>query len=226
MRSTCFEYMVLGVLSVFLILGTACSSPTETAPTAQYTPPGDCRDRDCPSGEECIGAGCVPVRPALYPHIQLASALLREYTDFTEIDWRAENYDLLIGRTATYADRLRAGNPNVRLFDYATFRYNFFAHDAEDWAALNGYTYEDFLLHYLEDVNVPGYESTVLVPGYPAGFVRDGIQTRNPMRLRRRRSRVTNRVSLVFRKKSRTRGISRISITKGIAGFSSTRWNG
>jgi hypothetical protein len=158
-------------MSAFLLLGAACSTPTDTAPTPKYTPVGECRDRDCPPGEECVGTGCVPVRPTLYPHIQLASALLRDYVDFTEIDWRAEHYDLLIGRTATYGDRLRAGNPNVRLFDYALFLYNFFAEHAEEWAALNDYDYEDFFLHYLEDVNVPGYESTILVPGYAAGFV-------------------------------------------------------
>jgi hypothetical protein len=39
------------------------------------------------------------------------------------------------------------------------------------WAALNGYDPEDFLLHYREDTIVPGYETTVLIPGCPPGVV-------------------------------------------------------
>jgi len=153
--------------AVFLLLGAACSSPS----TAPVVSPGDCRDRECPPGEECEGAGCVPVRPTLYPHIQLASVLFRQYIDDTEMDWRAQHADLLIGQAGVYADRLRSANPNVRLFDYTLFRYYSPSEDAEQWAATNGVSTEDFFLHYREDVEVPTYESTVLVPGCPPGFV-------------------------------------------------------
>ena len=153
--------------AVFLLLGVGCSSPS----TAPVVSPGDCRDSECPPGEECDGAGCVPVRPTLYPHIQLASVLFRQYIDDTEIDWRAQHADLLIGKTGVWADRLRSANPNVRLFDYTLFRYYSPSEDAEQWAATNGVSTEDFFLHYREDVEVPTYESTVLVPGCPPGFV-------------------------------------------------------
>lgn len=156
---------------VFLLLGVACSTSSTAPDTAGAPPAGVCRDSECPAGEECDGSGCVPVRPTLYPHIQLASALFRPYIDETEIDWRADHFDLLLGHAAVPADRLRAGNPNVRLFEYTEFRYHLYPQETENWAALNGVSAEDFFLHYREDVNVPGYGSTVLVPGFPPGVV-------------------------------------------------------
>lgn len=151
-----------------LLASAGCSPSTgpDTTP-----PPGACRDSDCPAGEECDGAGCIPVRPTLYAHIQLASALLRSYNDDAEVDWRASHADLLIGHTVIDADRLRAANPNVRLFEYEIVRYFSDPGSAEAQAALSSYSVEDFFLHYREDVQVPGYESTVIVPGFPAGVV-------------------------------------------------------
>jgi hypothetical protein len=78
------------------------------------------------------------------------------------------------------ADRIRAANPNARLFEYAIFRYYLNAEDAEEWAASNGHSSENFLLHYREDVEVPGYESIVLVPGFPLGFVPGWNETPAP----------------------------------------------
>ncbi len=162
-------FVVVG--AAFLLLGAACSHPATGPDASQIPGPDGCRDSDCPTGEECGGAGCVSVRPTLYPHIQLASVLLRDYKDDAEIAWRAQHADLLIGKAAVDADRLRAENPNVRLFDYTTFRYFISNEDAEEWAASNGCSTEDFYLHYREDVHVPGYESTVLVPGFAPGVV-------------------------------------------------------
>ncbi|UCG51620.1 MAG: hypothetical protein JSW58_15770 [Candidatus Latescibacterota bacterium] len=167
----CFFHTFVLFVAVFVLLGVACSSPVtssgETPPLSSQA----CSDGDCPLGEECEGDACAPVRPTLYPHIQLATALLRHYLEYSEVLWRANHSDLLIGHTAKYADQLRAENPNARLFEYTTFRYYRYPDDAEAWAAENGYSTEDFYLHYRQDVNVPGYESVVLVPGSPPGFV-------------------------------------------------------
>lgn len=157
--------------AVILLLGAACSHPATGPDVAQAPVGGGCRDSGCPMGEECEGAGCASVRPTLYPHIQLGSTLLRNYRDDGEIVWRAQHADLLIGKAAVYAGELRAENANVRLFDYTTFRYFLPSEDAEEWAASNGLSTEDFYLHYREDVHVPGYESVVLVPGFPPGVV-------------------------------------------------------
>ncbi len=155
------------VACLFASAGCSPAAGPDTTP-----PPGSgCRDSGCPPGEECDGAGCVPVRPTLYSHIQLASVLFRSYVDDAEVEWRATHADLLIGRTVIYADRMRIANPNVRLFEYGVFRYYSYPQDAEAWAALSGYPVENFFLHYREDVQVPGYESTVIVPGSPPGVV-------------------------------------------------------
>ena len=157
----------------------ACSS--SNAPDPFTTPPPSvCRDSDCPSGEECEGAGCVPVRPTLYPHIQLASVVLRNYVEDTEVEWRAQHADLLVGRTVAWADRIRAANPDARLFEYTLFRYDYYPEDSETWAELHGYDPEDLYLHYREDTTVPGYEAAVLVPGYPAGVVPGWNPDRSP----------------------------------------------
>lgn len=166
-------------IGLFLLALPACS-PSTAPDTSKTPPPNVCRDSDCPSGEECDGNGCVPVRPTLYPHIQLASAVLRFYVDDTEIEWRAQHADLLIGRTGAYADRIRAANPNARLFEYTIFRYDYYPEDSAAWAELHGYDPEDFLLHYREDTTVPGYESKVLVPGFPAGLVPGWNPDRSP----------------------------------------------
>lgn len=151
------------------LVGSGCS-PAGPDPSPE-TPGAACRDSDCRPGEECEGAGCVPVRPALYPHIQLASVLFRDYNDDAEVEWRATHADLVIGRTVVHADRMRELNPHVRLFEYGVFRYYFYPDDAEEWASLHGYPVENFFLHYREDVNVPGYESIIVVPGFPPGVV-------------------------------------------------------
>ncbi|UCH85309.1 MAG: hypothetical protein JSW50_06365 [Candidatus Latescibacterota bacterium] len=166
-RTTHLAVLFMGIA---VLLGAACSNPA-TAPenVPVKTAPTGCKDGDCPIGQECDGVACVPVRPTLYPHIQLASALLREYQDYMEMLWRAGHADLLIGRVGEYADQLRAENPNVRLFEYATFRYSVYP-EIEDWAQQNGKSYEDMFLHYREDVQVPGFETVVLVPGMPPGF--------------------------------------------------------
>jgi hypothetical protein len=157
--------------AAFLLFGAGCSHPA-TGPDASQAPGiGRCRDSGCPAGEECGGAGCVPVKPTLYSHIQLGSVLFRAYKDDAEIAWRAQHADLLIGKTGVYADKLRSANPNVRLFEYALFRYYTRDEDDESWAASNGISTEDFYLHYREDVHVPGFESVVLVPGFPPGVV-------------------------------------------------------
>jgi hypothetical protein len=160
-------------LAIGILLAALPACSPSTAPDASTTPPPPnvCRDSDCPPGEECEDGGCVPVRPTLFPHIQLASVVLRNYVDDTEIEWRAQHADLLIGRTVAWADRIRAANPGARLFEYSLFRYDYYPEDAAAWAGLHGYDGEDFLLHYREDTAVPGYESKVLVEGFPAGVV-------------------------------------------------------
>jgi hypothetical protein len=160
------------ILAAGLILCLLPACTPSTAPNdTRNAPPGICRDSGCPLGEECEGAGCVPVRPTLYPNIQLASVVFRNYVEDSEVEWRAGHADLLIGRTGAYADRIRAANPNARLFEYTLVRYDYYPEDSEEWAALHGYDPEDFYLHYREDTAVPGYESRVLVPGFPTGVV-------------------------------------------------------
>lgn len=167
--SLLLAHVVVFAAGLFLVLGAACSSPS-TAPDPVTSSAG-CRDGECPPGQECEDGGCVPVRETLYPHIQLASALFRPYIDYEEIDWRADHFDLVIGYAAVDSDRLRAGNPDIRLFEYTEFRYQLYENESRDWAALNGYSFEDFFLHYREDVTLYDYGATVLVPGFPAGFV-------------------------------------------------------
>jgi len=177
--ATAWCHRAVLVAGLILFLAPACAP--STAPDDSHTPPpGVCRDSECPSGDECEGSGCVPIRPALYSHIQLASAVFRSYVEDSEVEWRAQHADLLIGRTLENADRIRAANPNARLFEYTLFRYDFYPEDATEWAALNGYDREDFFLHYGEDTAVPQYVSTVLVPGFPAGIVPGWNPDRQP----------------------------------------------
>jgi hypothetical protein len=130
-------------------------------------------DFSCSFSEECDGAACAPIAPALRPHIQTASCLLREPLDVNEANWRASHFDLLIG--VSDVDGARAANPNVRLFDYVLARYHRFdvpaPKTAMDWAAAHGYDGEDFYLHYQEDTVVPTWEGRQIVPGYAAGMV-------------------------------------------------------
>lgn len=129
-------------------------------------------DFSCPVGEECGGGGCVPVATAIYDHIQTASALFRSYIDDSEVAWRAAHFDLLIGQIR--ADEIRAINPNARLFEYTNPRYfrdDAYEYQAALWAQSNGYDAEDIYLHYREDIVAPGWESKVIVEGYPAGEV-------------------------------------------------------
>jgi hypothetical protein len=128
-------------------------------------------DFSCPPGQECVNGACVPLRPALRQHIQLASALFRLPLDASENAWRASHYDLLIGTSDP--DAIRAINPNARLFEYSLIRFNRFddSNRETDWAAAHGYDAEDFYLHYKEDTVIPTWAGRVIVPGFPAGMV-------------------------------------------------------
>ncbi len=133
---------------------------------------GGCEgDKACAIGSECVGGGCVPNRPTLYPHINLASPLLRPYLDPAEIDWRGANTDMVIGIGVVDADRLRAQNPNLRIFEYFTNRYYIYEADGKPWAWLHDLDAEDFFLHYREDISHPGFATTVLVPGFAPGMI-------------------------------------------------------
>lgn len=144
------------------------------SPDDSTTTPGCVTDLDCPMGEECGALSCYGVEPGLYVHIQTASPLLREYNDASEVSWRASHYDLMIGQVLSVADQIRAINPRARLFEYMSMRYmryNEFGNEATNWALAHGADPEDFYLHYREDVEVPTWEGTVLVEGFPAGVV-------------------------------------------------------
>jgi len=155
--------------AVLLILGTACSS--NTSPSQETA--GSCvADLACPAGEECGPSGCQPLAPTLYPHIQTASALFRQYLDAGERAWRGSHYDVVIAQVVGDVDLFRAINPNVRMFEYINIRYHQYDEappTAWDWGLAHGYDPENFFLHYFEDVDVPTWESTVLVPGFPPG---------------------------------------------------------
>jgi hypothetical protein len=129
-------------------------------------------DFSCAFDQECVDGSCRPSRPALRPHIQTASILLRAPLDLGETAWRATHFDLLLG--GLEPDEIRAYNPNARLFEYTLTRFHTFDTEpkpAAEWAAAHGYDPEDFYLHYRENVNVPTWEGRVIVPGYPAGMV-------------------------------------------------------
>lgn len=159
--------MVSTVWFVGLALAGACTTTTDTNEMSL----GSCTgDADCQLGRECVGGGCVTVRPTLYDHIQLASALFRSYNSDAEKYWRATHADLLIGQTIVASAELRAANPNVRLVPYFANRYHHLDDEAVEWCSRNGGDPEDFYLHYREDVYLPDYP-IVLVPGYPAAFV-------------------------------------------------------
>lgn len=151
-----------------LLAGLACSQTSEPSDTT--TQSGCVTDFSCPYGEECAGGGCAPIAASLYPHIQTASVQHRGPLDDAEVVWRAQHADLLIG--GIRADVARAANPNVRMFDYVLTRFHRFdqgTKTAWDWGLAHGYDPEDFYLHYREDVDVPTWESTVIVSGFPAG---------------------------------------------------------
>jgi hypothetical protein len=158
------------LVAATLVLGTACSP--STAPLQE---PGACvTDLACPAGEECGPGGCQPLAPALYPHIQTASALFRPHLDGGEASWRAAHNDVLIAHVAGHVDAFRAVNPHVRLFEYINIRYHRYDDvppTASEWALAHGFDPENFYLHYREDVDVPTWESMVLVDGYPPGRV-------------------------------------------------------
>ena len=162
-------------LSWRLLLIAGCAGPTSQEPEITG---GSCSsDKQCAVGEECAGAGCAAVRPTIYSHIQLASALLRPHNDDSEAQWRAEHADLLIGAAVKWADDHRALNPDVRLFEYMTNKYLVYETEAEDWAAENGVDVEDFYIHYKEDVYVGG---GFTVPGYAPGVVPGWNPNRQP----------------------------------------------
>jgi hypothetical protein len=167
----------LHMVSVSLLAGLAlaCSTVPGDPSGPGNNNQGACvTDFSCSFNEECDGTACAPIAPALRPHIQTASLLLREPLDANEANWRAAHYDLLIG--VSDVDGARAVNPNARIFSYVVARFNRFdrpgtAKTAMQWAAAHGYNGEDFYLHYKEDTYVPTWEGHVIVPGYPAGMV-------------------------------------------------------
>lgn len=154
-----------------LALVVACSGGA-TSPSGQSA---SCvTDAACPSGEECGGAGCEPIRPGVRPHIRLASVLFRDYVDDSEIVFRASNYDLLIGRVVGYANRMRSINPSIRLFEYINLpvhTYEVPDSAATRWARAHGVDPEDFYVHYRQDTAVPTWSGIQLVPGFPPGVV-------------------------------------------------------
>jgi hypothetical protein len=157
--------IIAGLLAAISL---ACSqSAGPTSPPGDNPPTACATDLSCPFGQECDGTSCAPLGPTLQPHIQTASALLRSYQDDSELAWRATHYDLVIGQAN--ADALRASNPHIRVFEYLNTRYLVHDTEAAAWADANGHDVEDFYLHYREDTTVPTWETTVLVPGYPAG---------------------------------------------------------
>jgi hypothetical protein len=154
--------------TVALVFALACSQAAEPSEDGN----GCVTDLACAFGEECDYGACVPMAPSLYPHIQTASALLRPPLDDNEEIWRAQHFDLMIG--GIFADEIRAVNPHARMFEYVITRYHRYdtgSKTASDWAYAHGYNPEDFYLHYRVDTDVPTWESTVIVPGYPAGRV-------------------------------------------------------
>ncbi len=158
-----------GLVAAALLAGLACSPTSEPSDTAQS---GCVTDLSCPFGEECGPGGCAPIAASIYPHIQTASVQHRGPLDDAEVVWRAQHADLMIG--GIRADMARAANPNVRMFDYVVSRFHRFdqgTKTASDWALAHGYNPEDFYLHYREDVDIPTWESTQIVPGFPNGRV-------------------------------------------------------
>ena len=164
----------LSLAWLFFVCAYGCDRAVDVAPPppAQIAVSYCATDFSCPPGFECSNGTCVPIKPALRPHIQLASALLRTPIDDAETAWRASKFDLLIGKTEP--DLTRAVNPNVRLFEYSLIRFHKFdtgTKTATAWAIAHGYNSEDFYLHYKVDTYIPTWEGKVIVPGYPAGMV-------------------------------------------------------
>jgi hypothetical protein len=159
---------------VLLLLLFACEHNLDARvpPTVASTAAFCATDFSCPPGQECAGGACVPLRPALHRHIQLASALLRPPLDAAENVWRASHYDLFVGLVDP--DAIRAVNPYARLFEYSMIRFHRFdvpgTKTASAWALAHGYDPEDFYLHYKEDTYIPTWEGHVIVPGFPAGM--------------------------------------------------------
>lgn len=165
-----FQTIALALLAgATLACGTVPGAPSDpgTGGSACVT------DFSCPFSQECDGSACAPIAPALRPHIQTASILLREPLDVNEANWRAAHNDLLIG--VSDVDGARAVNPDVRIFSYVLARFNRFdvpaPKTAMQWAAAHGYDGEDFYLHYQEDTYVPTWEGRTIVPGFAAGMV-------------------------------------------------------
>jgi len=157
------------IIAGCLLLAVASCTPGSQDPDVSDS--FACADKQCPIGEECEGGGCVSVRPTLYSHIQLGTSLLRSYNDATEITWRANHSDMVIGLASGFADELRAENPNIRITGYFTNTYHRYVSEAEEWAAARGEDPEDYYLHYKEDVYRTDYAHVVLVPGFSAGVI-------------------------------------------------------
>lgn len=157
---------ILSISILLFLFLSACSQTTDPLEIAGCT-----GDGNCPPGQECSGSGCIDSPPSLYPHIQLASALFRDPLDDIEVDWRATHNDLLIGIVPAKVDMTRLLNPAIKLFTYMNMCHLIHADEAELWAAQHGYDVENFFLHYRQDIIIGGYESVVLVEGYPPGMV-------------------------------------------------------
>lgn len=168
-----FFRIVRGLAALCVLAILSCDHAMEsTTPPATFTTSDYCAtDFSCPIGQECVNGSCATIRPALRPHIQVASALLRTPTP-SEITWRAGHFDLLIGHTKP--DESRVVNPNIRMFDYTLIRFHRFddgPQTATAWAIAHGYNPEDFFLHYREDTVIPTWEGKTIVPGFPSGMV-------------------------------------------------------
>jgi hypothetical protein len=164
---------------VALSCGTVPGDPSGPGSNNQ----GTCvTDFSCSFNEECDGTACAPIAPALRPHIQTASLLLREPLDANEANWRAAHYDLLMG--VSDVDGARAVNPNGKIFQYVLARFNRFdvpaSKTAMQWAAAHGYDGEDFYLHYQEDTNVPTWEGRTIDPAFPNSGMVPGWTTGSP----------------------------------------------
>ncbi|HXV13479.1 MAG TPA: hypothetical protein VEC56_04680 [Candidatus Krumholzibacteria bacterium] len=168
--STGFRLLVAACVSLS-VLPTCSEQITPSAPVFSLSSSSCTTDLDCPLGQECVDGTCVPLRRSIFPHVQTGVVLLRAPVG-DEIEWCATHYDVMIG--AVRPDEMRALNPSMRFFDYTLSRYHTFdsgTKTAAEWAIARGWDPEDFYLHYEEDVYVPTWEGTVIVPGFPPGMV-------------------------------------------------------
>lgn len=154
------------VLLLIYLLLLGCTEATD-----QGSPSTCTGDSHCPPGMECQIQGCTEAPRTLYPHIRLASVLFRDPVEEGEGQRRATHNDILIGKVEAKADVMRSLNPGIRLYTYLNVKYLRDRDEAFSWAARMGVDPENFYLHYYLDTYPPGYGSTVLVEGFPAGMI-------------------------------------------------------